>query len=188
MVKKWSLDSHWRTQPVTILQEEEKSDEEDDVPVWKKPKIWGGDKVLVCSWLKHQTDVTIEVRRVLVWSNNVVTLELRQIVSLQLPFCFHKCKYVRWCTYNIYIEISVNSDISSSGGQDVHILFISLVSVLQDCLPNDIFSFNLYIVELSLYGSALSSYIILQAFDLMTDAICKKAWLWSNLFFYWLLC
>jgi len=28
-----------RTQPVTILEEEKKSDDEDDVPAWKKPKI-----------------------------------------------------------------------------------------------------------------------------------------------------
>lgn len=31
---------YYRTQPVTILKEEEKSDEDDDVPAWKKPKIW----------------------------------------------------------------------------------------------------------------------------------------------------
>ncbi|XP_067928863.1 WD repeat-containing protein 70-like [Watersipora subatra] len=35
----WSGHAYDKTQPVTILQEEEKSDEEDDVPVWKKPKI-----------------------------------------------------------------------------------------------------------------------------------------------------
>lgn len=28
-----------RNQPVTILEEEKKSDDEDDVPAWKKPKL-----------------------------------------------------------------------------------------------------------------------------------------------------